>query len=156
MQYYSTDFKYEVVRLVVEDNYSKAEIARRYGLHRRLVQRWVSSYLDEGIKGLESRSVKNQYSGEFKLEVVEDMRKNKLSLSETMTKYNIPSDSTLREWERKYIEEGPENFINPIRVKKAIKLDTVIEEDLIAENQRLRMENDYLKKLNALIQEKRK
>ena len=28
------------------------------------------------------------------------------------------------------------------------------EEDLIAENQRLRMENEYLKKLNALVQER--
>ena len=29
-----------------------------------------------------------------------------------------------------------------------------LEEDLIAENQRLRMENEYLKKLNALVQER--
>ena len=29
-----------------------------------------------------------------------------------------------------------------------------IEEDLMAENQRLRMENEYLKKLNALVQER--
>ena len=34
------------------------------------------------------------------------------------------------------------------------KLDKKIEEDLIAENQRLRMEIDYLKKLNALVQER--
>ena len=33
------------------------------------------------------------------------------------------------------------------------KLNKDIEEDLIAENQRLRMENEYLKKLNALVQE---
>ena len=34
------------------------------------------------------------------------------------------------------------------------KLNKDIEEDLIAENQRLRMENEYLKKLNALVQER--
>lgn len=33
------------------------------------------------------------------------------------------------------------------------KLDKQVEEDLIAENQRLRMEIDYLKKLNALVLE---
>jgi transposase len=34
------------------------------------------------------------------------------------------------------------------------KLDKTVEEDLIAEVQRLRMENEYLKKLNALVQER--
>ena len=34
------------------------------------------------------------------------------------------------------------------------KLNKDIEEDLIAENQRLRMENEYLKKLNAIVQER--
>ena len=34
------------------------------------------------------------------------------------------------------------------------KLNKDIEEDLIAENQRLRMEKEYLKKLNALVQER--
>ena len=33
-------------------------------------------------------------------------------------------------------------------------LNNEVEEDLIAENQRLRMENEYLKKLNALVQER--
>ncbi len=34
------------------------------------------------------------------------------------------------------------------------KLEKQVEEDLIAENQRLRMENEFLKKLNALVQER--
>ena len=34
------------------------------------------------------------------------------------------------------------------------KLNTENEEDLVAEVQRLRMENEYFKKLNALVQER--
>jgi len=34
------------------------------------------------------------------------------------------------------------------------KLDKKLEEDLIAENQRLNMEIEYLKKLSALVQER--
>ena len=34
------------------------------------------------------------------------------------------------------------------------KLDKKIEEDLIAENKRLRMENEYLKKLSALVRKR--
>ena len=37
---------------------------------------------------------------------------------------------------------------------KKKNLNKKVEEDLIAENQRLRMENEYLKKLNALVQER--
>lgn len=39
---------------------------------------------------------------------------------------------------------------------KKTKITKIVEEDLIAEVQRLRMENEYLKKLNALIQEREK
>lgn len=44
---------------------------------------------------------------------------------------------------------------DPIKKHKP-KLIKQTDEDLIAEVQRLRMENEYLKKLNALIQEREK
>ena len=37
---------------------------------------------------------------------------------------------------------------------KKKKIDKEVEEDLIEEVQRLRMENEYLKKLKALVQER--
>ena len=65
-------------------------------------------------------------------------------------------------WERIYYEEGPQALYQERRGRKINmnskprkkKLSKEIEEDLIAENQRLRMENEYLKKLNALVQER--
>lgn len=112
-----------------------------------------------------------KYSPEFKLSVILDMRNNHLGYGETVRKYwgatnSIESDrhrSQLRLWERKYLEEGYEGLMKDNRGRPSLegkkrgrppKLDKKVEEDLIAENQRLRMENEYLKKLNALVQER--
>ena len=70
----------------------------------------------------------------------------------------------LHRWERIYLEEGAEGLMKERRGKacsasgtrkgRPPKFDKKVEEDLIAENQRLRMEIEYLKKLDALVQKK--
>lgn len=91
------------------------------------------------------------------------MHKNHLSISETATLFKISSDYTVGKWERLYYEEGPLALYRDKRGRKKgmstdkpkkVKLSKETEEDLIAEVQRLRMENAYLKKLNALVQER--
>ena len=61
----------------------------------------------------------------------------------------------LQRWERIYLEEGAEGLMKERRGRdskgRPPKLDKQVEEDLIAENQRLRMEIEYLKKLSALV-----
>jgi transposase-like protein len=97
------------------------------------------------------------YTGEFKQTVIEYMRANNLSQNETAAKYDVPR-SRIQSWERIYLKEGPEGLYIERRgrgsIGRAAKLDKKVEEDLIAENQRLRAENDYLKKLNALVLER--
>ena len=107
----------------------------------------------------------NKYTGEFKQMVIEDMRNNNLGYRETMRKYEIRANGAIEKWERIYLEEGAEGLYVERRgrasaaggVKKGRppKLDKKVEEDLIGEVQRLRMEVDYLKKLNALVQSQR-
>lgn len=107
------------------------------------------------------------YSAEFKISVIMDMREHKLSYSETVRKYELGKTQTggaramLQRWERIYLEEGAEGLMKERRGRackasgiqkgRPPKLDKKTEEDLIAENQRLRMENEYLKKLSALV-----
>ncbi len=67
----------------------------------------------------------------------------------------------IQRWERIYLEEGAEGLMKERRGRacsaggtrkgRPPKLDKKVEEDLIAENQRLRMEIEYLKKLSALV-----
>ena len=104
-----------------------------------------------------------KYSPEFKFNVILDMRTNGLSYHETVRKYNLGDDSIggtrqmVQRWERIYLEEGMEGFMKqrsgrpPKNRKFREPLDKSVEEDLIAENQRLRMELEYLKKLSALV-----
>ena len=110
------------------------------------------------------RGVANKhYTGEFKQKVVEAMRDEKLSYCEAARQFNISDDKRVAAWERIYLEEGPGGLYIERRGRASTKsgvqkgrkpnLDKKIEEDLIAENQRLRAENAYLKKLNALVLE---
>ena len=104
-----------------------------------------------------------KYSPEFKLSVILDMRENHLGYKETIRKYGLRGYHLPQQWERKYLEEGYEGLMKDNRGRHSLtgkkrgrppKLDKKVEEDLIAENQRLRMEIEYLKKLNALVQER--
>ena len=112
-------------------------------------------------KGKENK----RYTGEFKQKVVETMQKERLSYKEAAREFEIPQgDKTVARWERIYLEEGPEGLYIERRGRTSAasgkrrgrppKLNKKVEEDLIAEVQRLRAENAYLKKLNALVSER--
>ena len=108
-----------------------------------------------------------KYSSEFKIRVIMDMREHYLGYCEAARKYEIVNKSiggainTIRRWERIFLEEGAEGLMKERRGRackasgsnkgRPPKLDRKVEEDLIAENQRLRMEIEYLKKLSALV-----
>ena len=108
------------------------------------------------------------YSADFKISVIMDMREHGLGYSETMRKHfphlKERSFEFLKKWERIYLEEGAEGLMKDRRGRACTasgtrkgrppKLDKKVEEDLIAENQRLRMEIEYLKKLDALVQKR--
>ena len=96
-----------------------------------------------------------RYTPEFKIKVVETMHKEKLSYRETARQFDI-SNSRVTAWERIYREEGAEGLYAERRGRKSTGRPPKIkkEEDLIAEVQRLRAENAYLKKLNALVAER--
>jgi len=100
---------------------------------------------------------------EFKIKVIESMHAERLSCMEAARHFGVKNSTQVERWERIYLEEGKEALLVERRGRACAasgtqkgrkpKLDKQVEEDLIAENQRLRMEIDYLKKLNALVLE---
>ena len=98
-----------------------------------------------------------RYMPEFKKLVIETMKEEKLSYSETERRFGVVR-SRITAWERIYLTEGPEGFTIERRGRGSKgrppkQLPKEVEEDLLAEVQRLRAENDYLKNLQALVLE---
>ena len=164
MSKYTFEEKYEAVQRVLY-GMSIHESARIMGVSFAQVQRWFHFYENHGWEALKNSGA--SYDGAFKVMVVEYMHSNHLSCVSTAAHFGIKSAVNVGKWERIYYEEGPESLLKrklrgrprkcmkekePVPQKKELSEET--KEDLIAEVQRLRMENEYLKKLRALVQER--
>lgn len=160
MSKYSKEFKLEVVEYCIKQHHGYNDAAKHFNIPSSTpILEWVRKYKERGPEGL-LRNQKSSYDGQFKQNVVEYMHNNHLSATETAIKFNLGNHDVVGKWERIYYEEGPQALYKERRGRprkmsskpKKKKLDN--EEDLIEEVQRLRMENEYLKKLNALVQER--
>lgn len=159
---YDYAFKLECVKLVLEDHYSSRSVSKIKGPDESNIRKWVSFYREYGKVGLLPR--KNQvYPVDFKIKVLNTVTKESLSLRQSCLKFNIPDASTIIKWQRDFTNFGLEGlqakpkgrpqFMNNFKRKKR-KSDKPLtrEEELLLENEALRCELDFLKKLQALIQ----
>ena len=120
-------------------------------------------YLGNGVYYMPKGKPHKKYDGDFKVKVVETMQRESLSLSEAARRFGVSNHHLVARWERLYMTEGKASLYeerrgrvsaaNRTRKIRKPKMDKQVEEDLIAEVQRLRMENEYLKKLRALVLE---
>ncbi len=162
MSKYSNELKLESVKYCIEEFHSKYDAAKKFNIPSPTpIDNWIRKYKEHGVEGLIKQN-KSSYSGEFKQSVIEYMHNNHLSATETAIHFRLGSVDRVLKWERIYYEEGPQGLYierrgrnkNMSSKPKKKKISNENEEDLIEEVQRLRMENEYLKKLNALVQER--
>lgn len=160
---YSNELKLEIVQRYLKGDIGLKPLAEQYHVNKCDIQKWKASYAEHGVEGL--CKTHGTYTGDFKVAVVEYMHITGASMRQTAAHFNIPSFKSVSDWERIYYEEGKEALFEERRgraskmgTKHPRKSKNTIQknEDLLAEVQRLRMENEYLKKLNALVQEREK
>jgi len=159
MNKYSVEFKLKVINYYKE-GYGFRITAKHFNIPSTTsVRMWVEKYDAHGFEGLVKKT-KTSYSSEFKKNVVEYMHTNHLSYTATAIQFNLGRD-TIGKWEDIYYKKGPQKrFLKQCGEQKNMsskskkKVTNKDEEDLMNEVQRLRMENEYLKKLNALVQER--
>ena len=170
MTKYHSCFKREVVDALLLGNsqpgHGARAIGKRFGIHdHRLIRQWLALYQHHGQAGLDPKY--SRYDAQFKLQVLQRLWQEGLSYSELAALYDIRSRTAIPCWERQYHDGGIEaleprprrrlkKMTSPKPAKSAHKTDEDSSlEALRQENEYLRAEVAYLKKLNALVQAKK-
>ena len=162
---YSYDFKLRCVNEVLKQHFSINSVAIKNGIDHKSVDLWISFYQKYGKFGLLPRKNKS-YNVDFKIRVLKSIQEKSLSLKEACLEFNIPTNSIIVKWKKDFTNFGIEGLEPKQRgriksmsnfKRKPRKPDKPLskEEELLKENERLRCENELLKKLQALIQARR-
>lgn len=159
---HSSEFRLQIVR-DHQQGHSVRSLSKRWELSTSIIRKWIDHHGLLGAKGLLPRH-QLYYRKEFKLKVIKAYRDKKLSLRDCCLQFNIPTQSTIISWARKYEQLGVDGLREqkgrpttmkkdkPVSKKKAEPLTRL--EELERENLYLKAEIDFLKKLDALTQAK--
>lgn len=158
---YDYAFKLECVELVLKKHYSSDYVSKLRGPNKSNISKWINFYKTYGKSGLLPRKNQN-YSVTFKQNVLQTITKESLSLRESCLRFNIPDAAIIIKWKKDFTNFGFEGLqpkpkgrpisMNNYKRKKHKPDKLTREEGLLKENERLRCENELLKKLHALVQ----
>lgn len=159
--------KISTIHSITQGRDSIRSAARRLSCSKSTVGSWLLIFQQHGFQGLSIPS--RSHSGVFKVDVIQYMLENKLSLVRTAAFFGL-NISVVYKWRQVYEQLGASGLLKENRgrkkslmpKKKTAKKQTHLT-DMSAEKQAalqkevdyLRAENAYLKKLDALIQQEK-
>lgn len=163
MAKYSEEFKLHVVKEYLDGPLGFTLLAQKYSIgSKHQILNWVNIYRTHGPSGLEVKKKKESYTVQFKLDVLSFMERTGASLTETATEFGLTNPPMISSWKKKFLEGGTEALTRPKgrppmpdkakngTHKKQQKMNEMTrEQQLERENELLRLEVEYLKKLRA-------
>jgi transposase len=164
MAKHSESFKLEVVQRYVAGARGVKALAKEFGIGRTSVASWVARYREHGVEGLRKKIA--AYDVKFKLNVLQQASRRELSDRQAATLFDLRGGGgVVARWRREYDQGGAQALRPKSRGRSAKKMpkpkpppietphqdDTRSVEILRKENEALRAEVAYLKKLEALV-----
>jgi transposase len=167
MAKHSERLKLEVVQKYVSGTSGQRALAQQYGVGRSSLRKWVEAYRAHGKSAL--RKKYSAYSAEFKVAVLQRMQRRGLSRTQVAALFDLRGGAgVVSKWLRQYHEGGPQALkpkprgrpkamptSKPPKKLLAQTDDASAIETLRTENEYLRAEVAYLKKVQALVRDKR-
>jgi len=158
----SDEQKLAAIVAYFKENESPHQIAKRLQIDRHYIRLWIELYRYHGIEGIIRPEGCTNYDDSFKIKVIQHLIETGDSLLQTAAKFNIPSRETVRRWKNQWMSKAgevlyqieKERQMMPKKHTSTNDLNEKTMDELKQEIEYLRMENAYLKKLKALVQEK--
>lgn len=150
---------------LLKEGYSSCSVAQMIGTgSHQLIDTWAAQYQHFGVKGLEIRHTSQNYRGQFKLQVLNWRKEHDETYQNTAIHFKIATPSLICTWQKRFDEGGldalftkrgrpPMNKL-PKKPVKYTSSELSELERLRLENRQLHIENDYLKKVEALARRK--
>lgn len=155
MPKYSKEFKLKIVLEHQNEKIGCRRLEKKYGITGSSIREWIAQYELNGKFTEPTR----HFTGEFKLKVLNYQQEHNLSNQATALIFGITTARTICRWKKKYITGGTHALF-----QKQGRRSKMPKKSLIPNKPReewtkdeelayLRMENEYLKKYLALVQE---
>lgn len=162
MAKYSEQFKLMLVKEYQEGKLGYILLAKKYGMKDSTpILRWVKVYEKFGVEGLKRKKHRETYSVQFKLDVLSFMKRTGASETETALKFGLTNAPMIASWKKAFLEGGAEALdrskgrpsmsdkAKNRKNKNTEEKEMTYEQKLERENELLRLEVEYLKKLRA-------
>ena len=155
---YDIDFKIRVIAYY-QQGHSAYATAKHFNIDDKDVVKWVNQYQAGGVLAIKPKTRKAIYSCDFKLQVLTTMADEGLSQSQAALKFNISSPALISHWHKAYRQQGMSGLITKPKGRAAMTKPFITSKpdddktlaELKRENEYLRAEVAYLKKLDALL-----
>jgi transposase len=159
---YSDKFKLTVVREYLEGKQGYRALAKKHGIKAKsAIERWVKVYQKFGERGLTSKKHPESYPVQLKLDVLSFIKRTGSSETDTALHFGLTHPTIISLWKKAFSEDGSEGLERPKgrppmsdnakskKGKQIKKSEMTYEQKLERENELLRLEVEYLKKLRA-------
>ena len=107
MAKYSEELKLKIVQEYLDGRTGYKILAKKYGVKNKTqIRNWVTAYKTYGEEGLFKRKIQKVYSVQFKLDVLNFMKRTGASQMEVALRFELTNPSMIASWKKKFLEGG--------------------------------------------------
>ncbi|WP_143538984.1 IS3 family transposase [Rodentibacter ratti] len=121
MTKYNQSFKQEVIAFFLQNGKNCSLTRQQFQLKTSTLRRWISQYNYNGINSLAVLGKKQKYSPEFKLTVIQAVKKGQFSAESACLHFGIANSGVISQWLQAFEKQGINGLFPKPKGRPAMK-----------------------------------